>query len=44
MVDFVNNVGGKAKLTIFHNVGHNSWDEAYTTSNVIEWLISKKKP
>ena len=44
MVDSVNNVGGKAKLTIFHNVGHNSWDEAYTTSNVIEWLISKKKP
>lgn len=43
MVDSVNSVGGKAKLTIFHNVAHNSWEEAYTASNVIEWLLSQKK-
>ena len=42
MVDAVNKVGGNARLTIFHNVGHNSWEEAYTTTNVVEWLISKK--
>ena len=43
MVDAVNRIGGKAKLTIFHNVGHNSWEEAYTASNVVEWLISQTK-
>lgn len=43
MVDAVNKAGGNAKLTVFHNVGHNSWVEAYTTTNVVEWLISKNK-
>lgn len=43
MVDRVNQFGGNARLTIFHNVDHNSWEEAYTSSNVIEWLISKKR-
>lgn len=43
MVDAVNKVGGNARLTIFHNVAHNSWEEAYTSSNVVEWLISQKR-
>lgn len=43
MVDAVNKEGGNAKLTIFHGVGHGSWEEAYETSNVVEWLIEKKK-
>ena len=43
MVDAVNKAGGSAKLTILHNVGHNSWEEAYTSSNVVEWLISKSR-
>lgn len=43
MVDTLNKNGGKARLTIFHNVGHNSWEEAYTSSNVVEWLISQNK-
>lgn len=43
MVDAVNKVGGNAKLTIFHNVGHNSWEETYTSTNVVDWLISKSK-
>jgi len=43
MVDAVNKIGGNAKLTIFHNVGHNSWEETYTATNVVEWLISKNK-
>ena len=43
MVDAVNKFGGNARLTIMHNVGHNCWDEAYTASNVIEWLLSQSK-
>lgn len=43
MVDAVNKAGGKARLTIFHNVKHNSWDEAYNSSNLLEWLIYQKR-
>lgn len=43
MVDAVNKNGGKARLTILHKVGHNSWDEAYNSSNLIEWLVSQKR-
>lgn len=40
MVDALRAAGKPAKLTIFHGVGHNSWDEAYQTTNVLEWLVS----
>lgn len=43
MVDAVVAAGGNAKLTVFHNVAHDSWDEAYTSSNVVEWLVSKRR-
>lgn len=43
MVDAVNKIGGKARLTILHNIAHNSWEEAYTSSNVVDWLISQSK-
>ena len=33
--------GGKPRLTIFHGVGHASWDDAYLTTKVIEWLIKQ---
>lgn len=29
-----------ARLTIFHKVDHNSWDPAYQTTKVLEWLCS----
>lgn len=43
MVDSVNKHGCNARLTILHNVAHCCWEEAYTSSNVIEWLISHSK-
>ena len=43
MVDAVNKASGKARLTIFYNVAHNSWDEAYNHSTVMKWLISQKR-
>ena len=43
MVDGVNKNGGNAKLTIFHDVGHNSWDPAYLETKVIDWLLESKK-
>ncbi len=38
MVDAARNAGKNARLTIFHGCDHNSWDEAYLDSRVLEWL------
>ena len=43
MVDAINRQGGKASLTIFHDVGHNSWAPAYEDTNLIAWLYAQKK-
>ena len=38
MVDAAVKAGKDASLTVFHNVGHNSWDHAYRTTDVLSWL------
>ncbi|MGN1121578.1 MAG: prolyl oligopeptidase family serine peptidase [Eubacteriales bacterium] len=38
MVDAAIKAGKDARLTVFHNVGHASWDDAYLTTNVLSWL------
>ena len=43
MVDAVNKNGGHAKLTLFHGIGHGSWDSAYLETNVVEWLLSQRR-
>ena len=43
MVDAVNAKGGNAKLTIFHNVDHFSWDRSYLDTKVIDWLLKQKR-
>lgn len=43
MVNSVNGAGGNARLTVFHNVGHGSWDDAYLHTDVIDWLISQRR-
>lgn len=43
MVDSVIMNGGNAKLTLFHGVGHDSWDSAYLDTKVIAWLLSQKR-
>lgn len=43
MVDGVNKNGGNAKLTIFHDVEHNSWDPAYCETKLIDWLLENSK-
>jgi len=41
MVRAVNKNGGKAKLTIYPECGHDSWSETYKNPEVFEWLLSK---
>lgn len=43
MVDAVNQNGGKAELTLFEGVGHNSWDRAYEQTDLISWLAKAVK-
>lgn len=39
MVDAVKRAGIEAHLTVFHSVGHFSWDEAYRNTRVLDWLL-----
>lgn len=43
MVEAVNNTGGKAKLTIYPENGHDAWSDTYNNLSVYEWLLSNAK-
>ncbi len=43
MVKAVNRAGGKATITLYSKIGHNSWELAYTGSELVDWLISNVK-
>jgi predicted peptidase len=32
-------LGARARYTEFAGVGHNAWDPAYTTTDVVDWLV-----
>ncbi len=40
MVEATNAYGGHAELTVYEINDHNCWDRAYTTTDLIPWLIS----
>jgi predicted peptidase len=37
-------LGANAAYTEFPGVKHNSWDPAYMTTGVVEWLVRQKRP
>lgn len=43
MVDAVNRNGGCARLTVFENDNHNSWDNAFATDEMWQWLFAQRK-
>ncbi len=43
MVDYINKNGGNAKLTIFPKDTHNSWDSAFSSDELWEWLFKQKR-
>lgn len=43
MADAVKKKGGAVKLTIYPEVGHNSWTEAYNNPELYEWLLSQRR-
>lgn len=43
MVKKINENGGNAKLTIFENVQHDSWNNVYGNREFFDWLLSCKR-
>jgi len=43
MVKRINECGGDAKLTLLDGWGHDIWEVAFHSSEVYEWLLSKKR-
>ena len=43
MVNAVNKSGGNAKLTIYPELGHNSWTQTYNDPELYEWFLKQHK-
>lgn len=43
MIEAIKKAGGSPKYTEYPKVGHNSWDMAYGTDELYEWLLKQKK-
>jgi poly(3-hydroxybutyrate) depolymerase len=43
MVEALTAAGGKARLTEYRSVGHNSWDRAYSDATVIDWMLAQAR-
>ena len=43
MVNAIIELGGSPKMTLYENVGHNSWDYAFAEKNYLKWIYSKSK-
>lgn len=41
MVEAIHQRGGNVQLTIFPDANHNSWDPAYDTEELYEWLLQQ---
>lgn len=43
MVKSVNKRGGHAEIKVCYGVGHNAWENAYSSDELINWMLSHKK-
>jgi acetyl esterase/lipase len=44
MVETLRNAGNAARLTEYRGVGHNSWDRAYNSPELIDWMLAQARP
>ncbi len=44
MVERIRREGGHARLTEYRGVGHNSWDRAYNSPELIGWMLAQSRP
>jgi predicted peptidase len=43
MIEAIKKAGGTPKYDEYKGVGHNSWDKAYATDELYEWLLKQSK-
>jgi predicted peptidase len=43
MIEALKKAGGKPEYTEYKDVGHNSWDPAYRTAKLYDWLLEQKR-
>ena len=43
LVRLVNQIGGKARLTIYPDMGHNCWSLAYSDPALWDWILAQKR-
>jgi predicted peptidase len=43
MADALHKIGNDARLTIYPNVGHDSWTETYNNPQLYQWFLSHRK-
>jgi len=43
MIEAIKKAGGNPKLTLYPEVGHNSWVNAYSDPEMLKWLFNQKK-
>ncbi len=43
MVEALKKFGGKPKLTVYPDAGHDSWTETYDNPELYEWLLEQKR-
>jgi predicted peptidase len=44
MVDAIRGTGRSPRYTEYPGVGHDSWDRAYATEELYEWLLKQRRP
>ena len=42
-VSKINKLGGSAKMTIYGDIGHNCWDQAYNNPDVLAWMRAQHR-
>lgn len=43
MLKAIQQAGGKAKITLFENANHNSWDPAFADTDYLKWMFAQKR-
>ena len=43
MIDALKAAGGEPRYTEYKWVGHDSWDPAYATNQLYEWMLKQSK-
>jgi predicted peptidase len=43
MIDALKKAGGEPKYTEYEGVGHNSWDKAYATDELYDWMFKQTR-